>query len=521
MSRARIVIVVMALAAGAVAPARADAPCTEPTAAGGEWTTYGKDLEGTRHQTDEDLITVANAGLLEPAWVFNTVGAGADGGFIASIAVAGGCVFFSDAGEFGRGYVYALDATDGGLVWKVRDLEDEEPRNAFWASRGGVAVHDGRVHVNVTSASGPVPNSARGVAFDASTGDVAWTSDAIEFGHTTNAGDAGPAIWGGHHLVWTTGPDGDPKARPGFALVDAETGDIVRARTSIPTEDLARGYAGGGVWSTPTVADGFAFAATANPDSHITEHDYDNAILKLDMRPESATFGEIVGAYKGDWDTVTYDGSTYNNPLCRTLPTGTFFNPSCATLDIDFGSPATIARASDGRTLVGNIQKSGTFHVLDAETMEPVWKKRLFVWTAFQGNQGAAATDGKNFYVPANPGVLWALDVITGEVRWSAPLPGEFWTHHPVSLANGVIYVTTNTGELLGYNAETGGLVLDKNLVADSGHVCGDPASAGPYGLAWSSSVAIADNTVFATCDNGPDGGFIVAYRLPETFPPL
>jgi outer membrane protein assembly factor BamB len=489
--------------------------CTSArTAPGGDWPFFGRDLGGTRNQIAEHAINAANVNSIVPVWVFNT---GSGGAFVPNVSVSGNCVYFMTAPEYSQGSVYALKAGNGQLVWKMPVFANEAPATSgAWAFRGSVAIVNGRLHVNGHSAHGPQGGGnafqgssvAKGVAFDANTGRRLWTSKPISFGYSSQS-DGGPAVWDGIHLVWTNGPDADPNARPGYALLDAATGKILHEQTTIPASDLDRGYAGGGAWTTPAVSDGYAYVGTANPDSKKIEHEYDNAFIKVDMHRESPTFGHVVGFYKGDWDNLSPQGSLYSTPVCRNSNgAGVIFNQACGQMDVDFSTAPTMVKLPDGRTLLAEMQKGGTFHVVNAATMKLVWKKTVSTWVSFQGNEGAAATDGKNFYFPANPGVLWALNVRTGAVSWVAPI-ADGLPHHPVSIANGVVYYIGNHGELLGFDAATGLLVLEKNLTQDSGHACDVP---------WSAAVTIAHNTIFATCDMGPDGGFVVAYRLPKSF---
>ena len=48
-------------------------------------------------------------------------------------------------------------------------------------------------------------------------------------------------------------------------------------------------------------------------------------------------------------------------------------DPVCGQLDLDFGASANLFRASDGTELVGDLQKSGVYHVADAAIMKPAW----------------------------------------------------------------------------------------------------------------------------------------------------
>jgi hypothetical protein len=54
--------------------------CASAASDGGDWSSMNHDLRNTRSQPDEDLIDVASAGELEPAWSFDGASVGATGG---------------------------------------------------------------------------------------------------------------------------------------------------------------------------------------------------------------------------------------------------------------------------------------------------------------------------------------------------------------------------------------------------------------------------------------------------------
>lgn len=443
--------------------ARADgtdpAPCLEAMP-GGEWATYGGDLSGTQRQGAEDTISVENVGTLERRWIT------ADTGYQSPPPiVSGGCVFINTGG-----HIDALDLDTGELVWRSTGADT--------SGTFAVTVVDGRVHVGLSNGGRP-----RAAAFDVTDGSLLWLSDEIWFGYETTQ-QSSAIVHDGIQVLFTTGPDFDPAARQGYGLIDAATGEVLYAATTIPEEDLEAGYAGGGVWGTPTVdpATGYLYVGTSNPESKTREHPYDDAIIRLDLDRDRPTFGQIVGAYKGTPDSAT----GYDNPVCQTVGDAAWVNlgvygssPTCGQLDVDFGVGPTLWRDASGRLLGAATQKSGWLHVFDAETMAPVWNRQVFVGLSFLGgNLARIATDGETIYAATNPGVLYALDADDGTERWRAELIGVPMKGGNVALANGVVYYTDDraarafdaaTGEELWTSAITPGTSIGSGI-ALAGH---------------------------------------------------
>ena len=406
---------------GLVAGADDPPPCTG-TMAGGEWSTYGADLHGSQRQDLEDVIGIDNVGTLERAWLTGDTGYQSP-----APIVSGGCVFINTGG-----HIEAFDLETGDTVWTSTGADT--------SGTFAVTVVGGRVHVGLHNGGQP-----KAAAFDVTNGQLLWESEPIWFGYTTTQ-QSSAVVYDGIQVLFTTGPDFDPQARQGYGLIDAATGQVLYTATTIPAEDLGAGYAGGGVWGTPTVdpETGYLYVGTSNPESKTKEHERDNAIIKLDLDRTRPTFGTIVGSFKGTPDSIT----GYDNPICQSVGETAWVNlgvygssPACGQLDVDFGVGPTLWRTADGRLLGAATQKSGWLHVFDAETMQPEWARQLFVTTSFLGgNIARIATDGETLYVVANPGVIYALDADDGTERWHAPLTGLPMKGGNVALANGVVY---------------------------------------------------------------------------------
>jgi polyvinyl alcohol dehydrogenase (cytochrome) len=461
--------------------ARADAVATCTGAMpGGEWATYGSDLHGSQRQDLEDTIGVGNVGGLQQAWIT------ADTGYQSPPPiVSGGCVFINT-----KGHIEAFDLATGATVWRSTGADTSD---TF-----AVTVVDGRVHVGLHNGGRP-----RAAAFDVTDGHLLWKSDEIWFGYQATQ-QASAIVHNGIQVLFTTGPDFDPQARQGYGLIDAATGAVLYKSTTIPEADYGAGYAGGGVWGTPTVdpATNYLYVGTSNPESKTKEHAYDDAIIKLDLDRTRPTFGQIVGSYKGTPDSVT----GYDNPVCQSVGDKAWVNltvygssPACGQTDVDFGIGPTLWRTPGGRLLGAATQKSGWLHVFDAETMQPVWDRQLFVSLSFLGgNIARSATDGKTLYVVANPGVLYAFDGESGTERWRAPLTGVPMKGGNVALANGVVYYTDEPGAKA-WNAATGEQLWTSPFTP---------------GASIGSGIAVAGHHIVVN-----HYGRIAAYRLPGSAP--
>jgi polyvinyl alcohol dehydrogenase (cytochrome) len=430
MRRARVLLLAATLMVVVVPPVvsqAAAAACTKPMA-GGDWPMYGRDLAGTQRQDSERTIDASNVGTLVPMWKTPDTGYSSP-----PPIVSGGCVFINTDGA-----IVAYDLETGRTVWTSQGA----PTTGTFA----VAVVDGRVHVGLNNGGRP-----RAAAFDVSTGKLLWQSADIWFGKDTTQ-QSSAVVFEGIQVLFTTGPDNDPDAMQGYGLIDAATGKVLYKSTTIPPSDIAKGYHGGGVWGTPTVdaKTKYLYVGTSNPESKTKEHAYDDAIIKMDLDRRRPTFGKIVASYKGTPDSVT----GYDNPVCQSVGGTLWYNggtygasPTCGQLDVDFGNGPSLWRNPQGRLMGAATQKSGVLHVFYGDTMKPAWSKQLFPTMSFLGGMiGRTATDGRTLFVPANPGVVYAFDAVTGVEQWKTILPGVPMTGGNVALANGVAYYVTEQG---------------------------------------------------------------------------
>jgi polyvinyl alcohol dehydrogenase (cytochrome) len=484
--------------------------CAPVGVPGGEWRTFGHDVANTRHQERERQIAHADVPLLAPAWTFSSVAAGGEGDFTGTPIVADGCLYVGS----NRGWVFALNADSGALVWKGQVPEGG-------GINSSVAIDGGRVIVAVSRTSrvaGCTGSTCVGpyvVAFDQATGALDWSTPPIDDQPGSDSYSS-PVVVDGAVVVGVSGGSaelGDEADRYAFQgsmnFLDADTGRVIKKTWTVhPPKQPDDQFAGVGIWSTPSIdtEDKVAFVGTGNPFKPGAEHKYADSIVKFDVDPHSPRFGEIVASYKGQIDEYVpafsqlpcYDFPGNNPPY---YPQGV---GSCGDIDLDFGASPNLFRDASGRKLVGAGQKSGVYHVVDATTMKPVWTQIVGPPTSVGGIVGSTAYDGQHVYGPVTvPGYVWSLDGKAGAYRWLGPVAdGAHWGP-PVSVANGVVYSVDFSGFLDAFDARTGALLAKRPL-----NLGGGGAS-----ISWG-GVSIARNTVYAAIGVlGLADGFVVALR--------
>jgi polyvinyl alcohol dehydrogenase (cytochrome) len=485
------------------------ASCAAATLApGGTWSSYGHDPFNSRTQSAETTIGAANASTLSPAWTFALSSVGDSGQLQSTPLATDGCVFVTAT----NGGVYALDAATGALVW--RHLTTVLTPGLGGGIVGGAAVHDGRVYALINESGDAATHGPYAIALDEHSGRLLWTSKPLSTGsgYYTNAT---PQVIGDTVFAGFSPPEGDSTGQGGFVLLDADSGRTLKTTTTITPAHQAQGFAGGGIWSTPAwdPHSGFAYVGAGNPYSKDKEDEHTNAILEVDMREGSPSFGQIVASYKGNVDQYTQALQTLSQtPLCAASATAPdpFDDPACGQLDLDFGAAPNLFTAG-GHLVVGDLQKSGVYHVADAQTMAPVWNTIVGA-TCQACNAASTAVDASTVIGEATPGgALFGLDRSTGARAWTSPV-ADGVHYQSFSTANGVAYTVDTLGFFDAWSTSTGVPLLRRPLLQDTGF---------PDAALVSSGVAIAYHTIYAAASTeastagSAQQGYVVAYRTP------
>ena len=459
-----------------------------PTAALGapasSWPSGGHDALNSHSNPDETMINANNANKLAVKWT-----AQVHGDVSAIPAVVGGAVYVPDWG----GYLNKLDAATGQVIWS-HPISDYNGVTGS-VSRAAPAVVGNTVYLGDQ-------NGGHLFAVNATTGAPIWRTrlDTTPIGHDHPLAilTAGPLVVNGVIYQGVSSAEEGQAADPTYpcctfrgsvVAVRAATGEILWKTYTVPDNGgVLGGYSGGAVWSTTPAYDTASntlFVTTGNnytvpqsvkdcqaaggtPSTCLAPNDHIDAIIALNASTGAIKWATGVQGFD-DWNVACIPGFPPNN--C----------PSNPGPDYDFGSGPnlfTIKKATGQRQLaVGAGQKSGQYWALDAATGQILWSAAPGPGSTLGGIQWGPATDGKRIYVaeanfdgipytiPSGQTITsgsWAaLDPATGKILWQVPDPshnafGGGNALGPVSVANGVLYVPSMSGDYYALDAANG-----------------------------------------------------------------
>lgn len=433
--------------------------------------------------------------------------------------VADGCIYMADT----KGWVFALNAETGKLVWKTRMPFEYGYNNTKQGDGLGIigspVVDERRHRIYVPVADVGKPYV---VALDQRSGERLWQTEVERFAGTYILSSVLLFDRGGRGtVVVTVGGDSTTKDfRGSIVMIDASSGKELKRTYVISDEKRKQGYRGGSIWATGAVdaPTGHLYVGTGNPGAGSKDDPHTDAILKVDIDRRRATLGHILDSYHGDNDG--YLDASQHPPGCEAIADAVPYPANsgvCGQLDLDFGASPNLWHDKAGRLIVGELQKAGSYHAVRTDTMERVWRSVVGP-PCFPCNASSSAyMNGRVFAVATPPGLADALDARDGSIAWTQPVE-DVIHYQSVSAANGVAY-TYNGMDLFGFDAKTGAPLVQKRL--SQGDELGSlptpgvshPALAQSLG-SNSNGIAIARGTVLATA-----GGDLVALRLPGPRP--
>jgi outer membrane protein assembly factor BamB len=385
------------------------------SAAADDWLTYLHDPARSSTSADTTLST-QNARQLQKVWSFTT-----GGGVAASPAVVGGVVY---VGSW-DGYEYALNASNGTMLWKaylgVAKLSSCNPPAAGVTS--SAAVVNGVVYVG--------GGDQYWYALNASTGAVLWKIDVGNPNGNTYDGHynwASPLVYNGFAYIGIASFGDCPLVQGQLLKVNLSTHQVVASWNAVPN-----GQVGGGVWTSPTLDTAtntvYVTTGTQSQSSQTTSA----AMVALD----SSSL-----ALKGAWQV----------PVAQQV------------FDNDWGNTPTLISGG----LVAATNKNGVVYAFQRSNISagPVWQHKIANGgpcpTCGDGSVSSDAFDGTRLYAGGGkitvggttyPGSITAFNPASGSVTWSHDLQGNVI---PALAADNGLLIAGVGSNVMVFNAATG-----------------------------------------------------------------
>ncbi|GAB4830265.1 hypothetical protein Ancab_019905 [Ancistrocladus abbreviatus] len=452
-----------------------------------DWLNHGGDLGNRRHASKETKISPKTVSKLHLKWKFD---AGKD--ITATPSIYEGTIYFPSW----DGYLYALKASNGSLVWKqnLKQLTGVNGTNIILNVNTTVARATPTIagDLLIVGITGP----AVVIAVKRATGELVWKTK-LDNHPTGLITMSGTYYKGGFYIgtsSWeevTASPSTCCTFRGSFTKLDARTGAILWKTFTIPdNHGKLGGYAGAAVWgSSPSIDESrnLVYIATGNlysvpskvkqcqekennqttpthPDQCIEPEIHSESFLALDLDSGEIKWGQQLGGY----DVWFIACNNLSKPDCPVGP----------SLDADFGeAPMMLTTHVNGskKDLVVATQKSGFAWALDRENGDIIWSTKAGPGGLTGGGTWGSATDqkrvytniansdAKNFTLKPSKSITtfggWvAMDASTGEIIWSTANPSNATANGPVTVANGVVFAgsTNGKGPIYAMNAMTG-----------------------------------------------------------------
>jgi polyvinyl alcohol dehydrogenase (cytochrome) len=395
-----------------------------------DWPSVGRDLGSTRAALNENTVTAANIATLGRAWEDAN-----------ALGVSGTPIVVDDVVYYGdwNKKVHARNATTGEQLWAT-DVGERVP--------GAVAVDGDRVYAGTWD--------GRLVALNRQTGAKLWEKEVDTHPVTVIYGS--PVVANGTVIVPVSSDEWwgaeSYTFRGSVVAFDAATGNQKwRYWTSCGPQNAGRDNcpaganegAGAATWAYPTIdtqrntlyfGTGNQYAAPASNRS--------DAIVALDVN---------TGQQK--WVRQFTAGDIWNIPDVGSPDVGPDADAMVATLFKVGGVDA-----------VGIGDKGGTYYAVNRETGAVLWSRKLTEGSIQGGVMASAAVvpaaragrPNDVLYITSNRGGtsadLFAIDTSNGEIITRVDVGGSVVS--PVSWANGLVYVTDNSGHVSAFDGANG-----------------------------------------------------------------
>jgi polyvinyl alcohol dehydrogenase (cytochrome) len=398
-----------------------------------QWNGWGNGLDQKRFQSSSiSNISLKNISKLKLLWAY---GFSSSNKVDAQPTVIGNVVYSSG----GTNLIHAIDLLTGCKVW-----------SASLSGRVRTAIVTGEIDNKTILYFGDQNGIA--YAYDALNGKKIWEKrldnhplvqitgspvlfNSVVYFPTSSAREEGAATDPNYPCCTFRGSLSALKANDGSVIWKTYT--ISEVPTKNKTDNL--GPSGAGIWSSPAidVESGTIYVGTGNNFSFPATNTSDS-IMALSIDSGSILWVKQITPR----DTTNVSCYTENRKNC----------PTPAAPDYDFASSVIIVKDSQNRKILLAGQKSGVVTALDPDKNgEVIWQKKVGNGSPLGGIQYGMTTDGKLVYaaisyislqrstsstkgaqqghdgwyfLDSRGGGLHALDIFTGELKWTTPHPG-------------------------------------------------------------------------------------------------
>jgi glucose dehydrogenase len=483
-----------------------------------DWPMAQHDLSATRATTDSP-IAAANVVSLEVAWTFEIEGIGGYGGMTATPLVTTDTVYIQDM----QSNVFALDRATGKIRWRhAYDVPTIGPN--------GLALGYGLVF-------GATGDTAEVFALDAATGAERWRVRLSN--HPYEGIDMAPAVYDSTVYVSTVGGNTRGFNRGGtrgvlFALEAATGATLWSFDTTDNLWGNPRVNSGGGLWYPPSFDDagnlyfgvGNAAPWAGTPDypngsSRPGNNDYASSIVSLDPTTGAVRWSQNAAPHN------LFDHDFQNTPILVNIP----LDGVPTRLAIGSGKTGTVlaVRKDLGdivwQTAVGLHQHDDLAELPPGEEIEvspgawggvvsPLAYANGLVFVPvvdFPTRYTSTGYDqGSMFDFRRSSGQLVAIDVTTGAVRWTVPLPVPALAG--ATVVNDVVFTAGLDGVLRAFETTTGRALWTYQAVLG---INAPPAVAGDMVFLPAAAPRIAWTTTDPDEARSEIVNQLIAFRLP------
>lgn len=439
-----------------------------------DWPGFRYGAGRTAHQPHATALSnPALLGTLHIGWSFQPPSAKA---FRASPVVYRGRVFIGN----GNGYLYALNAASGALLWQFPAAGSPPLTTTFTCnpSSNGIAssaaiAHIGGVAAVVFGAPDRSIGSGRGegrlFAVNAETGALIWASPivaslpALPTQTHEQIGYSAPLVHNNRVYIGIANHCDNPIQRGKVVAVHLASGAI-DAAFSFTASGPPRG---GGVWSSAAAAGTGLYVTTGNTNTGGPEppDNHGLSMLRLDANTGSVVWKHQPVPYALDGDPDWSAGVTVLNASCGTLAASTMKDGWTHTLNTGNGTPgAASPRWVFPPAALPFSPGDGTTHG-DIRYLRP---------GAAWGDVYITMTGGENVTTSVTSGYrrLHALNTCaaaTDRIRWLIDVPGAsgIYALGPPTVSRGVVFVGTSSGKLV--------VLADPSIWPGAGWRCSNP----------------------------------------------